>query len=221
MSARWDKLDAIAIGAVSALLCYLASRFDFFCDDAFITLRYAENLASHGAPVYNLGERVEGYTSFVWLVLASLGALLPVPLPGFVQGLGAASGVLLLAASWALLGRVLPGERLFNALVLLALAVSAPVAAWAMGGLETPLFAALCTWAFVLAIDVQRESSARRGALLGLLLALATLTRPEGALVAAVVWLVLAAWLLRSKSGRGALLAIVAAASLIVGAHLA
>jgi arabinofuranosyltransferase len=221
MSARWDKLDAIAIGAASTLLCYLASRYDFFCDDAFITLRYAENLATHGAPVYNLGERVEGYTSFMWLLLASLGALLPVPLPGFVQGLGAASGVLLLAASWALLGRVLPGERLFNALVLLALAVSAPVAAWTMGGLETALFAALCTWAFVLAIDVQREPSARRGALLGLLLALATLTRPEGALVAAIVWLVLAAWLARSKSGRSALLAIASVATLIVGAHLA
>jgi len=221
MSGRWNRIDAIVVGAASALLCYLASRFDFFCDDAFITLRYAENLATHGAPVYNLGERVEGYTSFVWLVLCALGALLPVPLPSFVQGLGAASGVLLLAASWSLLARVLPGERLFAAVALLALAASAPVAAWTMGGLETPLFAALCTWAFVLAIDVQREPRARRGAWLGVVLALATLTRPEGALVAAIVWLVLAGWLARSPSGRSALLAMAGAGALIVGAHLA
>src|SRR5688500_5067005 len=134
MTSRSTRVaDLLLPLCAGALLVLIAHRFDFFCDDAFITLRYAENLATHGAPVYNLGERVEGYTSFVWLVLASLGALLPVPLPAFVQGLGTASGVLLLAASWALLGRVLPGERLFNAVVLLALAVSAPVAAWTMG----------------------------------------------------------------------------------------
>ena len=116
---------------------------------------------------------------------------------------------------------MVPGERLFGAVALLALASSAPVVAWTMGGLETPLFAALTTYAFALTIDVQREPSIKRGALLGAVLALATLTRPEGALVAAVVWLVLAAQLVRTGPGRGALIAIVGVASSIVGAHLA
>lgn len=221
MRARWDKRDALVVGLSSALLIGLARSFDFFCDDAFITLRYAHNLATYGAPVYNLGEHVEGYTSLAWLVLASLGVHLPVPLTAFVQALGALSGVGLVAATWALLKRVLPGERGFCALALLALVVSAPVAAWTMGGLETPLFAALVSYACVLAIDTEHAPSPRRGAALGLVLALATLTRPEGALVSVVVWLVLAARLARSPAGRGALAAIAGVAVAIVGAQLA
>jgi hypothetical protein len=221
MSARWDKHDALIVALAGALLIALAAGFDFFCDDAFITVRYAHNLALHGAPVYNLGERVEGYTSFLWLVLSAPGAFLPIPLAAYVQLLGAVSGVGLLAASWALLRRVLPGERLFGAVALFAIACCAPVAAWTMGGLETPLFAALTTYACALAIDVQREPSAKRSVLLGAVLALATLTRPEGALVAMIVWLVLAAYLVRSRPGRAALIAIVGTATLIAGAHLA
>jgi len=135
--------------------------------------------------------------------------------------MGAASGVGLLAATWALLKRVLPGERAYSAIVLIALSVSAPIAAWTMGGLETPLFAALATYAFVLAIAVRRQPSVRNGLQLGITLALATLTRPEGALIAVIVWLVLAAQLASQAKGRTALAVIVASASLIVGAHLA
>ncbi|MCH2170772.1 hypothetical protein MK489_08295 [Myxococcota bacterium] len=40
-------------------------------DDAFISFRYAENLANGQGLVFNPGERVEGYTNFLWtLVLA-------------------------------------------------------------------------------------------------------------------------------------------------------
>jgi hypothetical protein len=221
MSLRIAKHDALIVGAASALLVAFASWFDFFCDDAFITVRYAHNLATHGAPVYNVGERVEGYTSFLWLVLSAVGALLPMALTTFVKALGAASGVGLLAATWTLLTRVLPGERLYSAAALFMLAATAPVAAWTMGGLETPLFAALATYACALAIDVQRAPSAKRGALLGLVLALATLARPEGALVAVIVWLVLLAYLARTRAGRAALIATVAVAGLIVLTHLA
>ena len=35
-------------------------------DDAFISFRYAENWVSGHGPVYNAGERVEGYTNFLW-----------------------------------------------------------------------------------------------------------------------------------------------------------
>ena len=133
MGARWDKRDVLLVGLCSALLIGLSRRFDFFCDDAFITLRYAHNLATHGAPVYNLGEKVEGYTSLAWLALASLGVHLPVALTAFVQGLGALSGVGLVAASSLLLRRVLPGERAYCSVALLMLVVCAPVAAWTSG----------------------------------------------------------------------------------------
>jgi hypothetical protein len=43
----------------------------FLCDDAFITFRYARNLANGLGPVFNAGERVEGYTDFLWMILLS------------------------------------------------------------------------------------------------------------------------------------------------------
>jgi hypothetical protein len=218
--------QAGAVALASGVLLALASQYDFFCDDAFITLRYAQNLATYGAPVYNPpsydpAERVEGYTSFTWLLLAALGAKLPVALTGFVQVLGALSGVGLLAASAALLHRALDGQHAVRAIALLAIAATAPIAAWTMGGLETPLFAALTTGALALALDVHGAPSLKRGAVLGAVLGLATLTRPEGALVAGVVLLVLAAALIRSREGRLAIITAGAVAALIVGTHLA
>ena len=53
-------------------------------DDAYISLRYAENWANGYGPVFNPGERVEGYTNFllvaVEMLLFKLGleGLLPV-----------------------------------------------------------------------------------------------------------------------------------------------
>jgi hypothetical protein len=221
MKALLKSADVVLSLAASALLVAFSARFDFFCDDAFITLRYAENLAAHGSPVYNLGERVEGYTSFLWLVLSALGALLPVSLTGYVQVLGALSGAGIVFATAALLRRVLPETLALRAIVLLALALSAPVAAWTMGGLETPLFAALSTYALAIAIDMRALPTARNGALLGLLLALATLTRPEGALLAATVLGVLFIMLVRSRDGRIALFAAGGVALAIVLVHLA
>ena len=41
-------------------------------DDAFISWRYAQNLVAGNGLVYNPGERVEGYTNFLWTVLLAL-----------------------------------------------------------------------------------------------------------------------------------------------------
>lgn len=213
-------LPWLMLAACAALMLGLAIRFDFFCDDAFIVLRYAQNLAQHGAPVYNPGERVEGYTSLSWLLLTTLGAVAALPLPRFVQCLGALSGVGLLAASYALFTRLQPGRVLTGGVVLLALAVSAPVAAWTLGGLETPLFAALVTASLCLALDVRREPSARRGAVLGLILGLSAITRPEGMLVAGVVLPLLTVPLFGSAPGRRAVLCASAVCAGMVAAHV-
>ena len=52
----------------------LARRFWFVCDDAFITLRYGRNWALGHGLRYNLGDHspVEGYSTFLWVVLCAL-----------------------------------------------------------------------------------------------------------------------------------------------------
>lgn len=41
-------------------------------DDAFISYRYADNLIHGHGLVFNPGERVEGYTNFLWVLLAAI-----------------------------------------------------------------------------------------------------------------------------------------------------
>jgi len=66
-------------------------------EDAFISFRYASNLIQGHGLVYNVGERVEGYTNFLWTLLLAGGMALgadPVPLSRFL-GIGFALVLLL------------------------------------------------------------------------------------------------------------------------------
>jgi arabinofuranosyltransferase len=160
-------------------------------DDAFISFRYAENLVRGRGLVYNPGERVEGYTNFLWVMLMA-----PC-IAGSIDPEAAAKGLGFIAAVGALAAVVRFGPRpeRFREVAWIAplfLASSPPFFIWATGGMETPLFTCLLTWAAVLATE-----GLEKGALapaVGVLLGAAALTRPEGAGMAAVLAL-LAWWL--------------------------
>ncbi len=64
----------LAVIVCSLPFAFLASRFDWVCDDAFISFRYARNFASGLGLVYNPGESpaVEGYTNFLWVLIMAL-----------------------------------------------------------------------------------------------------------------------------------------------------
>ncbi len=51
----------------------LTSGHAFTSDDAFITYKYAENLFLGNGIVFNIGERVEGYSNFLYLIFVSIG----------------------------------------------------------------------------------------------------------------------------------------------------
>ena len=62
-------------------------------DDAFISFRYVRNLLDGHGLVFNPGERVEGYSNFLWvMVLAALGKFFP-NIPLVAKILGVVSGV--------------------------------------------------------------------------------------------------------------------------------
>ena len=206
---RLYALAAIAVASL-ALLAH-ARTYDFVCDDAFITLRFARNFAATGAPVYNIGERVEGYTSFLWMALTALEMRLGLGPERAVLLLGSASGVFIMAATWLLWRRVEPTRRAAGVLVLASVAVSAPVAAWTLGGLETPLFVALVTLSIALAARAAIHGRAASGFGVGLVLAAATLARPEGAALTAIVTVVCAVFARKRRGG------LVMVAALVVG----
>src|SRR5206468_8826335 len=50
---------------------YQAIALRWLSDDAFITFRYVKNFVGGHGIVYNIGEHIEGYTHFLWLLILS------------------------------------------------------------------------------------------------------------------------------------------------------
>ena len=170
-----------------ALLAYLAYISRFFVDDAFISFRYARNLLEGHGLAWNPGERVEGYSNFLWVLeLAAIWAVTGVPPEDAARWLSVAYTAATLGAmawwAWSLPGLRERGLVWWMALALLC--SSAAFALWtSAGGLETRQFTFFVLLA-VVALTAHRGS--RRGlAVASLSLALASLTRPEGPLIAA------------------------------------
>ncbi len=59
----------LTLFAVGVLLQHAWRFRHWLIDDVFITFRYSENLARGAGPVFNPGEPVEGYTSFLWMAM--------------------------------------------------------------------------------------------------------------------------------------------------------
>jgi arabinofuranosyltransferase len=160
----------------------------FLTDDAYISFRYARNLAEGQGLVFNPGfERVEGYTNLLWvLVLAAAHrAGLPIEQVAPVLSLAATLGLGSLVARAAWLWT--PAERRAWALLPVALlAATRSVAVWSTSGLETRLFE-LLVFGGVLRLwleDTRLGAGERAAPLAAVLLGLATLTRPDGLLIA-------------------------------------
>jgi hypothetical protein len=178
----WPVLAATAVLVPHALL------FDFVNDDAYISFRYAKNLALHGQLVFNLGERVEGFTNFLWTILLAIGIKLGVSPVVSSRFLGVALGVGTLAVVVRLslrLDRERPSP--WHLVAPLGLAATGAFACWCTGGLETMLFTFLSLLAFERLLG---EIDAGRGAESALWFALAGMTRPEGVLFFGIAGLV-------------------------------
>ena len=191
------------------LLGWMAGLSWWLADDAFISFRYARNLVDGHGLVFNPGERVEGYTNFLWtLELAGIWALFGVRPEHSAPWLSVFFTAGTLAAVLYHVARM-PSLRHRGLVAWLSLGLlcsSATFAVWtSAGGLETRQFTFFIVAAVVLL-------AVHRGSRLGLLsasfsLGLASLTRPEGLLIAGccIGWLVLQSMADASKSDiRGA-----------------
>lgn len=195
------RIAIVAAFACAIFLC-LALRFsDHKVDDAFISFRYAAHFASGHGLVFNSGERVEGYTNFLWVVLLAAGlklGLAPETL-SLVLGVASAAGLI------AVVARASFKLGLENATVWVApalLAVSPALAVWATGGLETTFYAFLLTLG-VCRLAEEVEAGAPRMAT-AVVFGLASMTRPEGALFGGLMSALLFVQCARTSEGRRA-----------------
>ncbi len=172
---RWAGRALVAAVVLTGL--WLAIQKASLFDDAYISLRYARNLLDGHGLVWNPGERVEGYTNFLWVMLVAAAAWisrLELPLVALVGCLASYVGCVLV---FARMERGLFGAGLPLATVLFALQNT--TTEYATSGLETA-FATLCT---LLGLQSLLFGKGRmRAARAGLWFIAATLCRPDHSL---------------------------------------
>jgi arabinofuranosyltransferase len=184
--------------------------FWFLTDDAFIAFRYVSNSRLGYGYVWNPPpfKPVEGYTSFLWVVLLDviwrLTGVAP-PDSSNVVALVFAAGTLLVTVAMVMrlrLGPALARYRLaLLVLVLIGTLTNRTFLAWTSSGLETAMFNFwLTAWVFV-ALSWQ-PGSTRWLALLALLAALMELTRPDGLLFLAATLALIALDLWQRRQSR-------------------
>ncbi|MCA8978171.1 MAG: hypothetical protein KDC98_25815, partial [Planctomycetes bacterium] len=190
-------LHVAVIAGLSLLAMALAWSRAWICDDAFITLRYAENTAAGLGPVYNRGEFVEGYSNPSWMYLTSLAIGQGLDPVAFVQWLGILCLGALVPVTWLAGRRLLPGDTEFLPLAAIGVALHQHLHDFASCGLETLGFVLLVTLLFLV---LARNEHPRQWALASVLTVLATTTRPDGVVVGATTGLlaVVASWRRRS-----------------------
>ena len=156
-------------------------------DDAFITFRYAENLAAGLGPVFNPGEQVEGYTNFLWMLLLAGAHSLGLDTVVAAKALGAAFTLATLGGL-CFIDRVVPGLHRHHALLAVLFAGSSPIVTrWSMSGMEVALLTFLLTATAALHLRDRPDPRPLRAAGLGLLCALAAMTRPDAGLLFGVL----------------------------------
>ncbi|MBP8130601.1 MAG: hypothetical protein KA184_13565 [Candidatus Hydrogenedentes bacterium] len=167
---------------------YYIQRSLWIPDDAYISMRYAENFAAGKGLVYNEGERVEGYTTFLWVVLLSAGSFAGLNLETFAQTLGIvfSLGALLLTAR---AHRFIPGLSVWTSLLATVfLGTCGLFTTWFMAGMETPLVAFCCLLAVLVNEQVRtRPRTPGLHVLLGVCCTCAAMSRPDAGLIFAVL----------------------------------
>jgi hypothetical protein len=158
-------------------------------DDAFISFRYAENFAAGHGLVFNPGERVEGYTTFLWVLILGAGKALGFKVIPLAQNLGAlfALGtILLLMFAHRFSSRISATASLLAAVFLGSCGIFTP---WLSSGMEVSLFTflVLVSLMYHFLLSEKENPETWQLILLGAFLALGSLTRPEGLLIAGMV----------------------------------
>lgn len=152
-------------------------------DDAFISFRYAENLAQGNGLVYNVGERVEGFTNLSWTLLFGLIMMLggePVMASLILGWLSIAA---LVTVTWRLASTMLTPWAAVVAATFVA--VDTQMILEGVEGLETVTYATLVTMGV---LTGWRDGGGTKSAAW---FSVATLTRPEAPLLWAATQLAL------------------------------
>jgi arabinofuranosyltransferase len=192
MSVPDNSLKRIYLVLPYLALLYLSLfHFDFILDDPFISFRYARNLLDGFGPVFNAGERVEGYSNFLWIILLMPFMKLGINPVIASKLLGLFFGMLAIYYAYGLSLLVFVDNPQKHNVAFYSSAVTGfswYFSLWCVGGLETSLFAFLILLAIYLFVRCDYLGGSFDWSFVPL--ALAGMTRPEAPLFFVVFFFV-------------------------------
>jgi hypothetical protein len=157
-----------------------AVRHAWICDDIFISFRYIDHLLSGQGLVFNSGERVEGYTHFLWVIVLAALSRLGIDLVWLGRYLPLVAFVPILGLLFRRTLQCRPTGWLGLPIAAWCIALHRDMQIFASSGLETAPFALLLLLGVL--VTARERPRFELGAAL---YAVATLVRPEGAMYAA------------------------------------
>ena len=170
------KLLIILIFGIIMRLLFVS----FTVDDAFITFRYAQNLAEGRGFVYNPGEQVLGITNPLYGLIIAFGIILGMDPIVFSKIIGLVCYVIISLIGWNFLKSRHSNLSAYAFAILLA--VDHYTSTWFMSGMETALFSLTIILSVILFLT-GKETSA------GILAGLSLYFRPEGGFLLLLIFL--------------------------------
>jgi len=196
------KKPGISNGVITGFLIALSVAFIFVCinhkfiqDDAYISFRYIQNFTDGNGLVFNIGEKVEGYTNLLWVLLLSLFVSIKFDLENTSQILSVIFGVIVLFASYYVSGLIEIKDdskqvkktksedtdqsgKYFNLIPPVLLVFTGSFVFWSISGMESTMFISFCLLGIY--FYIKERNSTEVNYKFPLFILLATLTRPEG-----------------------------------------
>ncbi len=193
-SGKGIKIAYFFLAALSAAFVFVAIDNKFIQDDAFISFRYIKNFVEGNGLVFNIGERVEGYTNLLWVLILSGLLSVNIGIENASQVLSVLFGVVVLFATYKLSESMriddsaeVKKERksdknitegYFDLIPPIMLVVTASFIFWSVSGMESTMFISFC----LIGIYFYARTNGKDAFdyKYPLFFLLATLTRPEG-----------------------------------------
>jgi hypothetical protein len=195
------------LGLVIIILLFLNNLIDvrFIQDDAYTSFRYAKNFVEGYGLVFNPGERVEGYTNFLWVMILSPlyfldhAHILTLDLESTSQFLSIIFSVCVLVITYFLSRTIFKRDdeeksliknfinELTNLVPVFMLSVSTPLIYWGVSAMETTLFVSLTLLSILLYL---KNAEKNNPSMLWIFVSvLSSLLRPEGLIVFVLILL--------------------------------
>ena len=206
MNIEMKSSKIFAYGLLAIIMAiFISNMLDvrFIQDDAYTSLRYVKNLLDGKGLVFNEGERVEGYTNFLWIMILSgieflnRNLKLALDLDKTAQVLSIISSVCVLILTY-ILSKMINRERenessleriiyeLINLLPVFLLAFSTPLVYWGVSAMETTLFVSLILLSIILYLS---GNGSKPNIAFVIVSILNSLLRPEGLIFFALIML--------------------------------